>query len=95
MSDDFFIQSEEGWSFPNPMSDEVCDAEHRARHSPESLSLSDMVILASVADCYRYLLHSCPTTGIALNKLAKMRRLIKSVNRERPSPPPSLHTMPE
>ena len=45
-------EPKESWVCPNPISEQLHDISHRARYSPETLTPSDAMQLATIADAY-------------------------------------------
>ncbi len=72
-----FGEGDQRWSMPDPRQKRVSDANRAARYG--ELSHSDGLILASVASAFAYLIHDCPTTKLAIEKLRMMRAAVRAL----------------
>ena len=63
------------WSWPNTKSDIVTNAAWSARYGTPSKT--DLLVLAGVVEAMHYLMVQCPTNKIALEKVRKIRRVLR------------------
>lgn len=58
----------------------VEEANRRARHAPRSTDFPvDSLLLAEIACDLHYLVHTCPTTKLACQKLAALRAAVRAL----------------
>jgi hypothetical protein len=75
-----FGEGDERWSFPDPGHDIVQQAQHRVRYGqPLEQCNTDALVLGDTVSALAYLLYDCPTTKLAQEKLAAMRRAIREL----------------
>lgn len=72
-----FGEGSERWSAPDPQDDERGEAMHAARYNFASLTQTQAYQLAEMADAYVYLLVTCPTTEMAIEKVREIRRAVR------------------
>lgn len=75
-----FGEGAERWSFPDPGHPIVDRALYGLRYG-KTLEETDSraLVLADTVSALRYLLHTCPTTKLACEKLAAVRRAIRDL----------------
>jgi hypothetical protein len=68
------------WSMPDPSHPVVKSAQRCVRYgdTPNKHN-SDALVLADVASAIDYLVHTCPTTKLACEKLAAMRAAVREL----------------
>ena len=68
------------WSMPDPGHPIVARAQRRVRYGkPLEEASSDALVLADTASVLAYLIHVCPTTKLACEKLAAMRAAVRKL----------------
>ena len=72
-----FGNGDQRWSMPDPSHQVVDEAHHRARYGIPSKS--DILVLADNVSALYYLIHTCPTTKLACEKLAVMRAAVRKL----------------
>jgi hypothetical protein len=76
----YYVKGGPDWSFPDPGHDRIVQAERRMRFGHLGMSDAptrvDGLLLASVAETLRWLLHTSSTKA-AVDKLTQMRKAIK------------------
>ena len=76
----FMGTGEEQWSLADPGHPVVSAAQRHVRYSSPLAQLdSHALVLASVASDMAYLVHDCPSTKLACEKLAKMRAAVRKL----------------
>ena len=80
----FYVHCD-GWGFPDPGHKRIVTAERRMRFGHDGLesppTREDGLLLASVTETLRYLLHTAPSTKAAVDKLVQMRKALKAQQR--------------
>lgn len=66
------------WSVNAPYGDRLCNALHTARYCPNALTPQKAMLLAEIISDYLYLVHDCPTTKLAQEKLACIRAVTQN-----------------
>jgi hypothetical protein len=75
-----FGEGEQRWSFPDPAHPIVDMAQWRTRYGqPLERASSDALVLADTVSALHYLIHVCPTTKLACEKLAAMRAAVREL----------------
>ena len=72
-----FGEGDERWSMPDPSHPVVDEAHHRTRYGTPTES--DGLVLADTVSALDYLIHTCPTTKLACEKLAAMRAAVRKL----------------
>jgi len=72
-----FGEGDERWSISDPGHPVVQEAQHRVRYEVGEHNHS--MTLASVASDMAYLVHDCPTTKLACEKLAALRAAVREL----------------
>jgi hypothetical protein len=86
----FIGEGTERWSLGDPGHPLVSEANHDSRYSPDTMTHGQVMTLASIASDFEYLVHVCPTTKLACEKLAAMRAAVREpgdVDEEKMTPP--------
>ena len=75
-----FGDGAESWSLTDPGHPRVTEADRRVHWSkPLGEGDADAMVLASVARDMHYLVHTCPSTKLACEKLAAMRAAVRKL----------------
>lgn len=75
-----FGDGDQRWSFPDPGHPVVSDAGWRTRYGrPLEEVNRDALVLADTVSALHYLVHVCPTTKLACEKLAAMRAAVRKL----------------
>ncbi len=79
-----FGEGDERWSMPDPGHPIVGNANWRARYhkhidEPRTQLDTDALVLADTVSALAYLIHTCPTTKLACEKLAAMRAAVRKL----------------
>jgi hypothetical protein len=74
-----FGEGERRWSLGDPGHPLVSQADWQARHEPLNTSSSQVLILASIVSDMHYLVHVCPSTKLACEKLAAIRAAVRKL----------------
>lgn len=69
-----FGADETRWSFPDVLSDAIGESAWTARYAMNKLTQTDCYRLAECVNAMQYLLGSCPTTEMAVQKIRDLRR---------------------
>lgn len=72
-----FGEGSERWSAPDPQDDERGEAMHAARYDLAGMTQTQAFQLAEMAEAYCYLLATCPTTALAIEKVREIRRTVR------------------
>ena len=93
-----FGEGTERWSFPDPWHPLVEQAQHRVRYgAPHGRDVAptngDALVLADTVSALYYLIHTCPSTKLACEKLAKVRAAVRKLGSpDETVPPPNDET---
>ena len=75
-----FGEGDQRWSMADPGHPLVSEADHRVHYGrPLEEVDRDAMLLASVARDMAYLVHTCPSTKLACEKLAAMRAAVRKL----------------
>lgn len=77
-----FGEGAERWCVNDPGSTSIYEAGHRARHDYDCFKRSHALLLAETVSDFVYLVHTCPTTKLACEKLAKLRAAVRALPEE-------------
>jgi hypothetical protein len=66
------------WQMTDPGSKRAVRADRAYRYG-SGATRDDVAVLASVRSCFAYLVHDCPTTKLACEKLAKLRAAVRAL----------------
>ena len=73
-----FGEGEDRWSFPDP-GHPIVDRANRSARGYDGHPLDTAIVLADVVSALAYLTHDCPSTKIACQKLAAIRRAVREM----------------
>jgi len=74
-----FGEERDRWSLADPGHPLVSRANHDARHNPLGTSSEQVGVLASITSDMHYLVHTCPSTKLACEKLASLRAAVRAL----------------
>lgn len=77
-----FGANETRWQFPDVTADRYQEAAWKARYEMARLTQTDCFALAEAVNVLTYILFDCPTTGLAVEKLRKVRAAIAARSKE-------------
>lgn len=74
-----FGEDADRWSMGDPGHPMVCEANRASRYSFATMTQGQAMTLGSIASDFAYLVHDCPTTKLACEKLAAMRAAVREL----------------
>jgi hypothetical protein len=75
----FIGEGTERWSLGDPGHPLVSKANYDSRYNPTAMTDGQKLTLASITSDFAYLVHTCPTTKLACEKLAAMRAAVREL----------------